>query len=89
LEKDDSFLHKFQKNQNNFIAKEIITMKKNKEMTYQEALQELLSIQERLANNEILIDELQTMVQRATVLLTFCKEKLRSTEESIENQSKL
>jgi exodeoxyribonuclease VII small subunit len=64
-------------------------MKKNTAITYQEALDELLSIQERLANNEIPIDELQNMVSRATALLNFCKEKLRATEESIEKQATL
>jgi exodeoxyribonuclease VII small subunit len=63
-------------------------MKKTKTLTYQEALQELSTIQNRLANNEIAIDEIDVAVQRATELLTFCKERLRIIEQNIAEGAK-
>jgi exodeoxyribonuclease VII small subunit len=63
-------------------------MKKTKILTYQEALQELSSIQNRLTNNEIAIDEIDVTVQRATELLTFCKERLRVIEQNIAEGAK-
>lgn len=63
-------------------------MKKTKTLTYQEALQELSTIQSRLTNNEIAIDEIDLAVQRATELLAFCKEKLRIVEQNIAEGAK-
>jgi exodeoxyribonuclease VII small subunit len=58
-------------------------MKKTKNITYQQALDELLQIQQEIENNQIPIDELDISVQRATELLVFCKDKLRNIETSI------
>jgi exodeoxyribonuclease VII small subunit len=63
-------------------------MKKTKTLTYQEALQELNTIQNRLTNNEIAIDETDVVVQRAKELLAFCKEKLRMIEQNIAEGAK-
>lgn len=59
-------------------------MKKNKnELTYQQALEELIALQEDMENNQIPIDKLDVTVQRAVELLTYCKEKLRKIEDNI------
>jgi exodeoxyribonuclease VII small subunit len=60
-------------------------MKKTKTntTTYQDALAELMALQQEMENNQIPIDELDVAVQRATELLAFCKEKLRKIETNI------
>ncbi len=63
-------------------------MKKTKNITYQQALDELLQIQQEIESNQIPIDELDVSVQRATELLTFCKDKLRNIETNISDTLK-
>ena len=58
-------------------------MKKTKNISYQDALQELLHIQTQMETNQIPIDELDIAVKRATELLIICKEKLRTIENNI------
>lgn len=55
----------------------------NKKLTYSTALEELENIIQEIENEEISIDDLSLKVKRASKLLKFCKEKLRSTEEDI------
>lgn len=51
--------------------------------TYTEAFEELQTIVKRMENAEISVDELSTMIQRASVLITICKDKLTKTEEEV------
>lgn len=52
-------------------------------LTYDTALRELQNIVNALQEDALGIDELSTQVKRAAVLIQFCKEKLRSTEEEV------
>lgn len=58
-------------------------MKKNTS-SYEDALRELQVILEQLQNNEVPMDDLVQKVKRATTLIQYCKEKLRSTEEEVD-----
>ncbi|PKP19672.1 MAG: exodeoxyribonuclease VII small subunit [Bacteroidetes bacterium HGW-Bacteroidetes-19] len=51
--------------------------------TYTEAFEELQSIVKKMENAEISVDELSTMIQRASLLITICKDKLTKTEEEV------
>ncbi|MCD6179158.1 MAG: exodeoxyribonuclease VII small subunit [Bacteroidales bacterium] len=55
----------------------------SKKLTYSIALEELENIIQEIENEEISIDDLSIKVKRASTLLKFCKEKLRSTEDDI------
>ncbi|RYG53729.1 MAG: exodeoxyribonuclease VII small subunit [Chitinophagaceae bacterium] len=52
-------------------------------MTYSNALAELQQLAEDLENDEISIDELSDKIKRASQLLEFCQNKLRSTDEEV------
>ena len=54
-------------------------------MSYESAYQELEQIYNLINNEQVSIDELATKVKRASVLISFCQEKLRSTETEINN----
>lgn len=56
----------------------------SKKLTYSAALEELENIIEEIENEEISIDDLSLKVKRASILLIFCKEKLRKTEDDIQ-----
>ena len=58
-------------------------MAKNKELTYSQALAELEDIINRIESEEVDVDALAEKVKRASVLIRFCKEKLKSTEEEV------
>lgn len=49
-------------------------------LTYQEALAEIELILSKLQESDLDIDQLERDVKRASELVAFCKEKLRSTE---------
>lgn len=49
-------------------------------LSYAEALEELKSIVEKIESAEVNVDEMASMVQRATDLILYCKEKLTHTE---------
>jgi len=51
-----------------------------KELTYSQALEELRGIVEKIESNDPDVDEMNTMIKRATELILFCKQKLTSTE---------
>jgi len=53
------------------------------ELTYNKAFAELEKIVSLIENEEIEIDNLVQQVKRAAELLTFCKEKLYSSEAEI------
>lgn len=55
------------------------------ELNYEIASKELETILTALRNDEISIDELSTKVERASKLIVFCKEKLKSTEKKVED----
>ncbi len=52
--------------------------------TYREALEELRAIHARLRDDEVDIDTLLADVQRAADLLAFCRERLNSVGERLE-----
>lgn len=52
-------------------------------MNYSSAFAELQQLAADLENDEISIDELSDKIKRASQLLEFCQEKLRSTEEEV------
>ena len=48
-------------------------------------MEELQSIVQRMQDAETSIDELPAHVERAGVLIAFCRNKLRGTETALEN----
>jgi len=54
-----------------------------KKLTYDSALNELQIIVSEIDGEEIGIDELSKKVKRAAELLKFCQEKLRHTEDDV------
>ncbi len=55
------------------------------DLTYKEALDELRSIHNRLRQEDVDIDTLLDDVQRASDLLAFCRERLSSVGERLED----
>jgi exodeoxyribonuclease VII small subunit len=53
-------------------------------LTYQEAQQQLEQIVTAVENEELDVDQLSEQVQRAMELISFCRRKLKYTEESIQ-----
>jgi len=53
-------------------------------LTYEKASAELDQILTALKNDEVTVDELAEKVERASLLIAFCKKKLTVTEEKIE-----
>ena len=54
-----------------------------KEMNYEEAVQQLESIVQRMENDELDIDELTTELKKAQELIKMCKAKLTKVDEDI------
>lgn len=54
------------------------------ELTYQEALDELRAIHTRLRSDDVDVDRLLEDVQRASDLLSYCRERLQSVGERLE-----
>lgn len=54
------------------------------ELTYRAALEELRAIHARLRSEEVDVDNLLEDVQRASDLLAFCRERLESVGERLE-----
>lgn len=52
--------------------------------TYQEALDELRAIHTRLRGDDVDVDRLLDDVQRASDLISFCRERLESVGERLE-----
>ena len=62
-------------------------MAKTKEpaqLSYEQALLELRKIAEAIENESVSIDELADKVKRASVLVEYCREKLRNTEAELD-----
>lgn len=57
--------------------------KKTNEFSYDAAMQELQSLVGQLQNDQIGVDALAEKVRRATDLIRLCREKLRQTEEDV------
>ncbi|MFM7664042.1 MAG: exodeoxyribonuclease VII small subunit [Bacteroidota bacterium] len=55
-----------------------------KGLRYTEAMEELQEIIHQMEKSEISIDELSVKVKRASELILFCREKLRTTELDVE-----
>lgn len=53
-------------------------------LTYEKALQELQQIVAQLQEDALSVDELSDKVKRAAELIAYCREKLRTAEESLE-----
>ena len=58
-------------------------MTKSKQLTYSQALKELEAIISEIESEEINVDSLTEKIKRATTLITFCKSRLRNTEEEV------
>lgn len=61
-----------------------MSKKKNDVFSYDAAMQELQSIVSQLQSDSVGIDDLAEKVKRASELIKLCKEKLRETEEAIQ-----
>ncbi len=55
----------------------------SKKQTYAQALAEVEEIVGKIQNEEYSIDELAEKVKRVSVLISFCREKLRETDEEV------
>ena len=58
-------------------------MTKKAEISYKDALTELEKILVDIQNNQINVDQLTDRVARASELIKFCKDKLKTTETQI------
>ena len=58
-------------------------MSNTKKISYKEAMAQLEEIVHKIENEEPDVDELSAMVKKAAELMQFCKKKLKSTEEEI------
>ena len=54
-----------------------------KTLTYESAYKELAEIAEEIENESVSVDVLAEKVKRASVLITFCQAKLKSTESEV------
>jgi len=55
-----------------------------KELSYSDAINEMEMIISKIENQELDIDNLSANVKRVAELLTFCKMKLKNTEEEVQ-----
>lgn len=59
-----------------------------KTMTYKAAMQELESILDSLKDGSLSMDDICASVQKATDLVKFCKEKIYTTEQLVQDNLK-
>ncbi|AZQ61930.1 MULTISPECIES: exodeoxyribonuclease VII small subunit [Flammeovirga] len=57
--------------------------KKEEQLTYESALEELQNIQEQLDNEEVAIDDLSKLAQRAKFLVNWCRNKLQGIDKEL------
>lgn len=57
----------------------------SKKPSYQEAVNEIDDILQKIANEELDVDELAAKVKRVSTLIKLCKDKLHKTEAEVEN----
>ena len=55
-----------------------------KKLTYNEAITEIEEILERMEREELDVDELSEKVKRVSELVSYCRNKLKTTEEEVE-----
>lgn len=55
-----------------------------KKVSYNEAMNEIEEILEKIENDELDVDELAEKVKRVSILLKTCKDKLTKTNEQVE-----
>lgn len=55
-----------------------------KKVTYKEAILEIEEILKKIENEELDVDELSEQVNRVSVLIGLCKDKLHKTEAEVE-----
>ena len=53
-------------------------------LSYEDACAELEQIVHDMEHGDISVDELSEKIKRSAVLIRFCKQKLKTTEESVE-----
>lgn len=58
--------------------------KQTENTSYEAAFKELQELISDIENGEISVDQLSEKVKRASVLIQFCKDKLRATELDVE-----
>lgn len=65
------------------------TMKQNENTprTYEEAYAELQQIVSALQQEQVSIDDLAAFIERAQLLIQFCRERLRQVEKRLEDNS--
>ena len=56
---------------------------KEKEMTYEKAMERLEEISSQLENNKLGIDQIAGCLKEAKALAAFCREQLVATEEDV------
>lgn len=59
-------------------------MKKEEELTYTRAFNELEEIVSQMEDSQIPVDELDEKISRAAYLLRICKDKLYKTEKNVQ-----
>lgn len=57
----------------------------NEEISYTAAHKELQEIVVEMENSQVTVDELETKIKRAAVLLKICKDKLFKTEKEVQD----
>ncbi len=57
---------------------------KEKELSYSQAMEKINAILEKLNNEELDIDTLSAEVKQATELIAYCRKKLRTAQEQVE-----
>ena len=55
------------------------------QLSYEAAYAELKKIADEIASESVSVDVLAEQVKRASELITFCQNKLRSTEQEVNN----
>ena len=55
-----------------------------KELSYNEAINEIEDILSKIENEELDVDELSSKVKRVSVLIKKCKKKLTETEDQVQ-----
>ncbi|MEE4197598.1 MAG: exodeoxyribonuclease VII small subunit [Bacteroidales bacterium] len=56
----------------------------HKELSYNEAINEIEDILSKIENEELDVDELSSKVKRVSVLIKKCKKKLTETEDQVQ-----
>lgn len=60
-----------------------------KDLTYEDAMEMLTSILEKLEEGSVPIDQLESTIDKANDLVTFCQEKLRQISEKLASKVKV